>query len=295
MRRSHHFPIRSGAKTRVIEGWRRSREKIVFETAEDSSGAVKDGRCMAQCVASTGQGYRDSQFDQDVWYARDLMRDRKVNPRDPEEDPASSLLLEKDANGEPLSEEHLVGCLRQSLVVGVVAPPILIGSILVHLARDKALQQQLRASLSPSSTGTDAVMEDPAILPAAIEEFLRLYTPYRGFARTVSQPTDLHGRTIRPGEPITLHYSSANRDPDIFGDDADKFRLGRENIKAHLGFGRGRHRCAGEALARMALAVVLETVLRQTKDFDIVDEVTIEYARMPEMGVISCHMKFVKA
>ncbi|KAH8653868.1 cytochrome P450 [Xylariales sp. PMI_506] len=168
--------------------------------------------------------------------ARDLLADRRVNPRDPEEDPASSLLLERDVDGNELSEEHLVGCLRQSLVVGVVAPPILIGSMCKHLAEDKELQQKLR--------------EDESLIPAAIEEFLRLYSPYRGFARTASKPVHLHGQIIQPKEPITLCYTSANRDPEIF-ENPDEFILNRENIAAHMGFGRGRHRCAGMPLARL--------------------------------------------
>ncbi|KAK7926592.1 cytochrome P450 [Apiospora marii] len=168
--------------------------------------------------------------------ARDLLADRRARPRDPEEDPASSLLLERDAEGNPLSEEHLVGCLRQSLVVGVVAPPILIGSICQHLAKDKALQNQLRA--------------DESLLPAALEEFLRLYSPYRGFARTVSHDVQLHGQVVRPGEPVTLHYTSANRDPDVFAR-PDEFVLHRDNVTMHMGFGRGRHRCVGMPLARL--------------------------------------------
>ena len=83
-----------------------------------------------------------------------------------------------------------------------------------------------------------------------MEEFLRLYTPYRGFARTASKEVHLHGQTIRPGEPITLHYTSANRDPEVF-ENPDEFMLNRPNITAHMGFGRGRHRCAGMPLARL--------------------------------------------
>src|SRR5690554_408941 len=104
------------------------------------------------------------------------------------------------------------GCLRQSLVVGVVAPPILVGSICNHLAEDKELQNKLR--------------EDESIIPAAMEEFLRLYSPYRGFARTASKEVCLHGKTIQPKEPITLQYTSANRDPSVFPD-PDKFVLHR--------------------------------------------------------------------
>ena len=94
--------------------------------------------------------------------ARALVADRKLNPRDVEADPASSLLSEL-YEGEPLSEELVVGALRQSLVVGMVAPPILLGGICIHLARDPELQQRLR--------------ENPELIPAAIEEFVRLYTP----------------------------------------------------------------------------------------------------------------------
>ncbi|KAK8052298.1 hypothetical protein PG993_003683 [Apiospora rasikravindrae] len=207
--------------------------------------------------------------------ARDLLADRRANPRDPEEDPASSLLLERDAEGNPLSEEHLVGCLRQSLVVGVVAPPILLGSIGRHLSHDKALQQNLRA--------------DESLIPAALEEFLRLYSPYRGFARTVARDVQLHGCTVRPGEPVTLHYTSANRDPDVF-ERPDDFVLHRDNVAMHLGFGRGRHRCVGMPLARLAVETVMRVILRNTKDFEV--DGPLEYSRMPELGSISCPMRF---
>ncbi|KAL0930161.1 cytochrome p450 [Colletotrichum truncatum] len=209
--------------------------------------------------------------------AQDLLADRRSHPREPEEDPASSLLLERDAQGQPLSEEHLIGCLRQSLVVGVVAPPILIGSICHHLSKDKELQQKLR--------------EDESLIPAAMEEFLRLYGPYRGFARTTSKDVHLHGKTIHPKEPVTLCYTSANRDPEVF-ESPDDFILHRENVAAHMAFGRGRHRCAGMPLARMALNIVIRVILRNTKDFDVDGE--LQYSRMPELGIISCPVKFVQ-
>jgi len=118
----------------------------------------------------------------------------------------------------------------------MVAPPLLIGAICNHLSEDTALQTQLR--------------EDPSLIPAAAEEFIRLYTPYRGFCRTPSKTVTLNGIDIHPGEPITVSYAAANRDPSAFSE-PDKFILHRENLTAHLGFGRGRHRCAGMPLARM--------------------------------------------
>jgi cytochrome P450 len=100
--------------------------------------------------------------------------------RDPEEDPGSSLLLERDQDGRPLEEFQLVNCLRQSLVVAMIAPTIVIGSISRHLSEDKALQAELRA--------------DPRKIPAAVEEFVRLYVPYRSFSRTVNKTVEISGQ-----------------------------------------------------------------------------------------------------
>ncbi|HEY6125531.1 MAG TPA: cytochrome P450, partial [Steroidobacteraceae bacterium] len=151
--------------------------------------------------------------------AADVIAERRLAPRDPELDPTSSLLAARDNEGNPFPEALLAGCVRQVLVVGLVAPPILLGSIVVHLSRDPALQQQLRA--------------DPSLIPDAVEEFLRLYTPYRGFARSARREVELHGRRIQPGEPIALVYASANRDESVFPE-AGEFRLRRPNIRQHL-------------------------------------------------------------
>ncbi|MBB4932641.1 cytochrome P450 [Lipingzhangella halophila] len=201
--------------------------------------------------------------------ARDLVAAREREPLPVERDPASSLLAERP-NGHPLDREQIVGALRQSLVVGMVAPPILLGSICAHLAADRELQERLRSR--------------PDLLPDAIEEFLRLYTPYRGFARTVRTEQTLHDRTIRPGEPVTLAYASANRDETVFPG-ADTFRMGRPNIHEHLAFGRGRHRCAGMPLARLGLLVSLRALLARTRHFEAAGET--EGARMPEVGAVS--------
>ncbi len=85
-----------------------------------------------------------------------------------------------------------------------------------------------------------------------MEEFIRLYSPYRGFARTTSKDVHLRGKTIRPNEPVTLGYTAANCDPRVF-ENPDEFILGRKNIAAHMGFGRGRHQCAGMPLARLSV------------------------------------------
>lgn len=206
--------------------------------------------------------------------ARTLIGMRKEAPL--EDDFVSSLLAAR-ANGEALPDELIIGCVRQVLVVGIIAPTVMIGSIAVHLARHPDLQAQLR--------------NDPALMPAALEEFLRLYTPYRGFARTAVRDIEMGGRTIKAGDPVALTYASANRDDSVFPD-ADQFILNRPNIKDHIAFGVGPHRCAGVNLARMELRVMIEELLAATPGgFELAGE--IRPTRMPEIGALSVPLRFL--
>jgi len=201
--------------------------------------------------------------------AVEVIAQRRASPLDPAVDPTSSLLAARDAAGNPFPDELLAGCVRQVLVVGLVAPPIFLGSIAVHLARDASLQQQLRSDLS--------------LIPDALEEFLRLYTPYRGFARTARHQVNIGGRTIQPSEPIALVYASANRDESIFPQ-PNEFILRRPNISQHLAFGRGPHMCAGTSLARQQLRIALEEILKNSKHFELCGEIRV--SGMPEVGPI---------
>jgi cytochrome P450 len=210
--------------------------------------------------------------------AREVIRLRKEQPLDPREDATSALLVARDDAGNLLPEDMILGTIRQVLVVGIIAPTVIIGSICVHLSRDQQLQQQLR--------------QNPAQVPAALEEFLRLYTPYRGFARTANKEVTVQGKTIPPGEPIALVYASANRDEKVF-EDAASFRLDRPNINKHLAFGMGPHRCAGMPLARLELRIALEEILAGTEQFELCGEVKV--TRFPEIGALGVPLTLRKA
>jgi cytochrome P450 len=209
--------------------------------------------------------------------AKRLIGERRARPRDPGIDPVAALLAARQ-DGEPLPEEMLIGTVRQVLVVGIIAPTIMVGSIVTHLCRDQALQGRLRA--------------EPRQWPAAIEEFLRLYTPYRGFARTCTHAVTLHGRTLQPGEPIALVYASANRDESVFPE-PDEFKLNRANIDQHLAFGRGPHHCVGAALARLELRIALEELLARTARIELTG--TVVPTRMPEIGALSVPVRLQRA
>jgi cytochrome P450 len=209
--------------------------------------------------------------------ARELVARHKAQPLDPASDPTCALLAARH-EGEPLPEDLLIGCIRQVLVVGIIAPTVMIGSIAVHLSRDPGLQQRLR--------------EQPALIPEAVEEFLRLYTPYRGFARTATRELELHGRTILPGQPIALVYASANRDEAKFAR-GDQFELGRDNLADHVAFGRGPHHCPGAQLGRLELRIALEELLASTRSFALAGDVVP--TRCPEIGARAVPLSLVPA
>jgi cytochrome P450 len=207
--------------------------------------------------------------------ARRMIDSRRREPWDPATDPTAALLAAR-VDGAPFPDEMILGTIRQVLVVGIIAPTLLVGSIAVHLARHPQLQQQLR--------------NDPSLMPRAIEEFLRLYTPYRGFARTANRDVEIGGRTIRQGEPIALLYTSANRDAAVFPD-GDQFILDRPNLNDHLAFGMGPHVCLGIPLARLELRLAIEELLKATRGFELAGPVV--QTRFPEIGALSVPLRFL--
>ena len=112
------------------------------------------------------------------------------------------------------------------------------------------------------------LLADPALIPGAVEELLRLISPVQGLARTVTTDVELHGRTIPAGRKVLLAYGSANHDPDEFGPDADACDVTRP-IGHHLAFGSGAHHCLGAAAARLQGRVVLEELLARCPDFTV--------------------------
>jgi cytochrome P450 len=206
--------------------------------------------------------------------AQAVVADRVRAPLDPEADVTSALLAAR-YDGEALPEAMIVGTIRQVLVVGIIAPTVVIGSIAVHLSRDPALQQRLR--------------EHPDLIEAALEEFLRLYTPYRGFARTAKHDVTIRGRDIAKDVPIALVYASANRDEEVFPD-PESFILDRPNLRDSLAFGRGPHMCVGAPLARLELRIALEELLGLSRAFSVAGEIVP--TRFPEIGALKVPLKF---
>ena len=209
--------------------------------------------------------------------ARDIIAQRQAAPMDPRQD-LTSALLEARHEGQLLPAEMVLGTVRQLIVTGMIAPSVFIGNIFVHLSEHPQLQEQLR--------------RDPSLIPAALEEYLRLFTPYRGMSRTAREDVEFGGRLIRKDEPIALVYASANRDEAVFKD-GDQFILNRPNIKEHIAFGKGPHQCPGAPLARTMLQIMMEEVLARTKHISV--DGAIEMTRWPEWGTNSVPVRLVPA
>ena len=157
-----------------------------------------------------------------------------------------SRLLFTEIEGEKLSPRMVRTQTMFLIVAGNETTRNLMGSCVYHLAHDPLLYERLR--------------HEPGLVPALIEEVLRMDSPVQLLARTCNEPIEIDGVRIASGERVIFHLASANRDEACF-EAPGELRLDRENARDHVGFGGGPHVCPGAYLARMETRVVLETLL----------------------------------
>ncbi len=105
------------------------------------------------------------------------------------------------------------------------------------------------------------LLDDPSLVPDAVEEALRMFPAFAHFRRTASCDTELHGQPIKEGEKVVMWYVSSNRDESRY-ENPDTFDLRRK--AEHQAFGAGgRHFCLGTALARLELRILIEETLKR--------------------------------
>jgi cytochrome P450 len=170
-------------------------------------------------------------------------------------------VVHAQVGGELVSVDEAVKCLTMLILGGLETTTNTLGSSLAHLATHPEHCALLRS--------------DPAVLNAAIDELLRLYSPTIGLCRKATDDVEIGGVTMRQGERVAVSYLAANHDPDQF-EAPHEFRLDREN-RTHLSFGYGRHFCLGAHLARMLLRVSTEEFLAAIPEFELAPGFTPRY------------------
>jgi cytochrome P450 len=111
------------------------------------------------------------------------------------------------------------------------------------------------------------LVEQPALIPQAIEELLRFEPPAPHVARYVSRDVDYYGQTVPEGSVMMMLIASACRDHRQYPPDGDVFDIHREQ-RQHLAFGVGIHYCLGASLARLEGSILLEEILKRIPEWD---------------------------
>jgi cytochrome P450 len=158
-----------------------------------------------------------------------------------------------------LTDEEVLGMCFIIVVAGLDTVTSAIGFSLARLASDSKMRQRICA--------------DPSVIPAFIEEILRVDAPIPFVARLTNEDVEVAGTTVPKDTIVLLSVGSAGRDPRRFSD-AEQIRLNER--EAHFAFGRGPHRCLGSHLARMELRLVLEEWHARIPEYSLASSVEPE-------------------
>ena len=178
-----------------------------------------------------------------------LIAERRENPTDD----LTSVLVHAEVEGQRL-EEH-------EIVMGFF--------LLVAAGNDstKATYCSGMRAVMEDPEQRRLLLDDPSLVPAAVEESLRMFPAFAHFRRTATKDVELGGQQIREGEKVVMWYVSSNRDETRY-EDPDRFDLRRN--PEHQAFGAGgRHFCLGTSLARLELRILMEETLKRYPDIEL--------------------------
>jgi cytochrome P450 len=229
----------------------------------DTFLTMKDGIIRPDHVTGAMWGtevataYQQKTADSVYDYFNQVLDQREVERRDD----LLSQFLDAEVEGHQLSREDILDICFLFLIAGLDTVTATLDCMFAFLAQHPEQRQQL--------------VDDPGLIPNAIEELLRWETPVMGVARVAIQETELAGCPIHAGDQVMIMLGSANTDEAEFPD-ADQVRFDRE-VNRHLAFGGGIHRCLGSHLARMELRVALREWHRRIPEYSVEPDHTLVY------------------
>jgi cytochrome P450 len=190
----------------------------------------------------------------------DIMLDMIAWKRDHPADDLLTALINAEDGGDVLSDDELMAQTLLLYIAGHETTVNLIAGGVLALLRHPGQLALLR--------------EDPALVPAAVEELLRYDSPVHSSRRITLEPVTLRDLTIPAGAFVLAGLASANRDQAFWGPDADELRLTRPNARQHVSFGAGPHHCLGASLARLEATVAIEHLVTRFPGLALDGDVT---------------------
>jgi len=160
--------------------------------------------------------------------------------------------MKLDDPGAKITPEVVVGITNLLIVAGIDTTWSSIGSALWHLGTYPHDRERL--------------VNEPEILPTAIEEFLRYYAPVT-MARIAETDVEYQGVHIKPGDKVLMNFPAACHDPEQF-ENPDDFIIDRAKNR-HIAFGSGIHRCAGSNLARLEMTTAVRIWMERIPEFSV--------------------------
>lgn len=172
-----------------------------------------------------------------------------------------SQFLDAEVDGDRLTREEILDVCFLFLIAGLDTVTDSLECFFAYLARNPDQRQLL--------------IDDPSVVPSAVEELLRWESPVSGVARVAVQDTEIDGHPINAGELVAVLLGSANTDESEFpdGDDVDF----RRDPNRHLAFGGGVHRCLGSHLARLELRVAMREWHKRIPEYRVKEGVDLVY------------------
>ena len=203
-------------------------------------------------------------------YIRQLLDERREdaaagNPKDVTAELLTDTVQLPGEEPRTTTDDEIVSLTRNWTVGELSTVSATVGVFVNFLARNRAEQDRLRASLADGNA-----LDDRSEIALAVEEIMRLEDTLVTNRRITTQDTELRGRTLPAGSRVTINWASANRDEDAF-EDALTYNPHRDQSR-NLVYGDGIHVCPGAPLARLELRILLEELLRGTESIEIADE-----------------------
>ena len=183
-------------------------------------------------------------------YMGELIKERRT---DPQED-VLTVLVHTEVDGTDLNDGEIFMMFLLLIIAGNETTRNATSGGMLALMNNPDQRQKL--------------LEDPSLIPVAVEEIVRWTSPVMHFERVATKDTEVGGQKIKEGEEVTLWYPSANRDEEMFGDTAGQFDVTRKPNE-HIAFGKGEHFCLGANLARLELRVMFEELLQRMPDMEL--------------------------